>query len=152
MKFLFQAQSSTGVSATHRLLRRPASVAGLSHHRRTKSMVHHHDHDNSEVVTLEEELAKQTRKVQNLKAQGTSSEEFQIEKDKLKWLQDDLAYAMRHTLRGPNRGMSRWFTQLPHATGEGGNSGGGSMGRRISQVVRKQLFNQGQYVVLKKFF
>ncbi len=106
-------------------------------------MVHHHAH--SEVMTLEEELAKQTRKVQNLKAQvqlGTSSEELQIEKEILKLLQDDLARAMRRTLRGPNRGMSRWLTQLPSVAGDGPNGGGRSVGRRITQAVRKQLFNQ----------
>lgn len=102
-------------------------------------MVHHYD--NSEIVTLEEDLAKQTRKVQNLKANvSTSSEELQFEKEMLRMLQDDLARAMRRTLRGPNRGMSRWLTQTP--TGAGDAGGGGSMGRRITQAVRKQLFNQ----------
>ncbi len=141
--FFSQTQSSTGISSSHRVLRRPVSVAGLPHHRRSKSVVHRHE-DNY-IVTLEEELAKQTRKLQNLKTQGVSLEMLQSEKEALKLLQDDLARAMRRTFRPANRSMSRWFTPRPQETGE--VPSGGSVGRRISQVVRKQLFShQGQYI------
>ncbi len=142
LQFFPQTQSSTGVSSSHRLLRRPASVAGQPHHRRSKSV--NHRHDDSYIMTLEVELAKQTRKVQNLKTQGVSLEMLQSEKEALRLLQDDLARAMRRTFRPANKSMSRWFTPRPQEAGEVPSG----MGRKISQVVRQQLFSQqGQFVV-----
>ena len=132
-----QAQSSTGVSSKgSRPPRRPNSVAGTPHMRRSRSVIHPRD-----LVSLEEDLAKQTRKLQRLKSQGTPADTLQREKETLKRLQDDLARGMMHrSFRQQKGGVSRWFMPRSHEAGD--TPAGGSMGHRISQAVKKQLFNQ----------
>ena len=132
-----QAQSSTSVSLKgSRPSRRPNSVAGTPHMRRSKSVIHPRD-----LMSLEVNLAKQTRKLQKLKSQDTPADTLQREKEILKRLQDDLARGMmHHSFRQQKGGVSRWFMTRSHEAGD--TPPGGSMSQKISQAVKKQLFNQ----------
>jgi len=131
------------VGTGHRHSRRPAAQGGTPHVRRSKSVIQ--NRDDGFILSLEEDLVRQSRKVQKLKSQDAPADVILREKENLKLLQDDLARAMHRNLRQPRGSVGRWFTS-PRPTGEPGEPRA-SMGQRITQAVRKQLFPQkGMYI------
>ena len=135
----------------HRPTRRTSSTPRTyTPYRRSKSVVHHNP-DDPNTSGLEQDLAKQTRKLHTLKTSGATPEVVQREEDILRLLQQELARAMHKIFRHPKGGATRWnqlLSTLTPEVRERGASTGGSMRRKISQAVKKQLFGQtGEWCV-----
>ncbi len=131
-------------SQSSRLLRK-ASGASKSLHRRSLSMHRPSQADTNYKIALEQELAKQTRKVQKLRYSGASGESLRTEEDILRNTEQELAKTVQKMFRHPRTGISlqkfnQIFSPWPVNTGSHERMGS-SVHRRLSTVVRKKLFS-----------
>lgn len=114
------------------------------HHRRAHSLIHHPRGglgNDPQTAALQQELARQTRKVQKLKTLGASGDSLKSEEEQLRKMEAELAKKIHRLFRHPREGLSlqqinQIFSPRPMSTKERGGSV-----RKLSTVVKRRLFS-----------
>lgn len=119
-----------------RTSRKSAAGGRGHHHRRAHSLVH-----DPQAVVLEQELAKQTRKVQKLKSLGATGDSLKSEEERLRKMELELAKKVNRMFRHPREGLTlqqinQIFSPKPMTTKERS-----ATTRKWSSIVRKKLFS-----------
>ena len=123
---------------------RKGSAPGRIHHRRAHSLVHHTRGglgNDPQTLALEQELARQTRKVQKLKSSGATGDSLKSEEERLRRTEQELSKKVHRLFRHPREGLSlhqinQIFSPRPMTTKERG----GSI-KKLSTAVKKRLFS-----------
>ena len=123
---------------------RKGSAPGRVHHRRAHSLVHHTRGglgSDPQTLALEQELARQTRRVQKLRSSGATGDSLKTEEERLRKTEQELSKKVHRLFRHPREGISlhqinQIFSPRPMTTKERG----GSI-KKLSTAVRKRLFS-----------
>ena len=129
------------------------SSAGVRVHRRAHSLVHHPRGglgNDPQAIALQQELARQTRKVQKLKSSGATGDNLKSEEERLRKMEQELAKKIHRLFKHPREGLTlhqinQIFSPRPMSTKE--RSGGS---RKWSSVVRKKLFSLSEDVAAEE--
>ena len=123
---------------------RKGSAPSRVHHRRAHSLVHHTRGglgNDPQTIALEQELARQTRKVQKLKSSGATGDSLKSEEERLRKMEQELAKKVHRLFRHPREGLSlHQFNQIFSPRSMTTKERGGSI-KRLSTAVRKRLFS-----------
>lgn len=134
--------SSSPKTQSVRYTRKTISTTKVGH-KRSHSALHRSSHaDNTYKDALEQKLAKQTRKVQQLRYSGATADSLHMEEAILRSTEQELARTVQRMFRHPRTGLSlhtinQLFSPRPVATS---HERGGSV-RKISAAVRTKLFS-----------
>ena len=123
---------------------RKGSAPSRVHHRRAHSLVHHTRGglgNDPQTLALEQELARQTRRVQKLKSSGATGDSLKSEEERLRKTEQELSKKVHRLFRHPREGLSlhqinQIFSPRPMITKERG----GSM-KRLSMADKKRLLS-----------
>ena len=125
---------------------RKGSAPSRTHHRRAHSLVHHTRGglglgNDPQTLALEQELARQTRKVQKLRSSGATGDSLKSEEERLRKTEQELSKKVHRMFRHPREGISfhqinQIFSPRPMSTKERG----GSI-KKLSTAMRKRLFS-----------
>ena len=123
---------------------RKGSAPSRVHHRRAHSLVHHTRGglgNDPQTLALEQELARQTRKVQKLKSSGATGDSLKSEEERLRKTEQELSKKVHRLFRHPREGLSlHQINQIFSPRSMTTKERGGSM-KRLSTAVKKRLFS-----------
>lgn len=128
-----------------RASRKTSAGGRIHHHRRAHSLVHHPRGglgSDPQAIALQQELARQTRKVQKLKSSGATGDSLKSEEERLRKMEQELAKKVHRLFKHPREGLTlqqinQIFSPRPMSIKERSASGS----RKWSSVVRKKLFS-----------
>ena len=123
---------------------RKGSAPSRVHHRRSHSLVHHSRvglGNDPQTLALEQELARQTRKVQKLRSSGATGDSLKSEEERLRRTEYELSKKVHRLFRHPREGLSlhqinQIFSPRPMNTKERGGPA-----KKLSTSARKRLFS-----------
>ena len=129
---------------------RKATGGGRGYHRRAHSFVHHPRGGMGSdplTVALQQELAKQTSKVQRLKFLGATGDSLRLEEEQLRKMELELKKKVNRMFRHPREGLTlqqinQLFSPQPRPTKE--------RSRKWSSIVRKKLFSLSEEPVTEE--
>ena len=134
---------SSPKSQSVKYVRKTTSTSKVGH-KRSQSVHHRPSHaDANYKDALEQKLAKQTRKVQQLRYTGAATDSLRMEEAILRSTEQELAKTVQRMFRHPRSGLSlhtinQLFSPRPVTPS---HERSGSVQRRISTAVRTKLFS-----------